>query len=238
MHQEQKDMFEKILDDLDYGCPKVQGGIIEDVPGMGKTHQTCAFFNYWSQHASHLDADGKPDHRPTLLVVPDGYVYKQWAQLINDKFPRIQLVLAKSEVDWATEQVGGTKDFEKATRFETLSIQQACTGKDLPNSLKYIFDTNDEKASRTIIACTYTTWRKRVMSAKAVTATDHALFPDGCENWHREKPRAPLKKYELRDTSKRWENAFKMTILDEGYAVRNNKTQMHWSIRHLKADIN
>lgn len=70
-HLEHKARFEATLQQMDHCSPAVHGGFLEDVPGMAKTATALAFFDYQAQHVR------REKHKPTLLLVPDGYVFHQ-----------------------------------------------------------------------------------------------------------------------------------------------------------------
>ena len=171
LSEEQKDRTDQQVADfittLDCDSVALGGGLVEDTPGMGKTFTALTFFDWWCRNAEHLE-DGLPCHRPTLLVVPDGVVVKQWAEAIDDFFPSIKLVIAKAGDPWV-ESNGKTRRWRYIGPGEVKNV----TREVWPHRLRYVFDTKNPDASRTIILTSYATWRNRTVKIVEVSAEEN-----------------------------------------------------------------
>lgn len=79
-NQKENSRYQEIVEELRYSCPAVKGGWLEDAPGMGKTITALLYYTWWALYAP------KEDHRPTLLLGPDSYVFKQSVDAIMEYF--------------------------------------------------------------------------------------------------------------------------------------------------------
>ncbi|KAK3623405.1 hypothetical protein LTR56_010401 [Elasticomyces elasticus] len=217
------------LADLNYKGPQVSGGILQDSPGMGKTYTALAFFTWWALYVKHVDADGKPNNRPTLLVVPDGHVIHQWAQAINDYFGDIELIIAKSNDPITSLNLDNP--VERWNHVDPSHITK-CNPDDWPEDLRYIFDKTDRKASRTIILTSYSTWRTRTVKSHESGVQKRKKEDLGWDEIKEGPGRI------VRHVVEHWVDKFAMVLLDEGHVIRNDQAQMHWMIRRLRAPIN
>lgn len=213
-----------------YDGPPTCGGFLEDAPGMGKTVLTLAFFDWWSQHARHTDAQGKPYHKPTLILCPDGYVFRQWVQDANEKFLGIKIIVAKSGDPWVWVE-HGNKRFEYVSKEEIESPEQ-----NWPARLDWVWNTSNEDASRTVIISTYSTMRTRIVKAQKIPTKEvRARGKRGKpEDWCYNQKKRRWEIYHITDF---WKDRVAMTLCDEAHVLRNDKKQLHWMLRRLNAPI-
>ena len=216
--------YADILQRLNYNCPAVHGGILTDYAGMGKMYTFLAFFTWWALNAKHIDIEGKPNHQPSLLLTPDGYLLKPWVDAIKEYFPRIELVVVKS---------GKKRPIKGAKPRYQYSTANAITECQMPGSLKYVFDKKDSKASRTLFISSYKTWRQRSVVVNEAPQEIQELHepPEGCV-----RPKG--KELYFGCTTPMWEGKFAMVTADEGHDLRNEETQVHCMVRAPKAPIN
>lgn len=229
--------YENIVKKLNYDGPKVGGGFIEDVPGLGKTFLVLAFFSWFAAHGDHTDEHGYREHRPTLLVVPDGHVFNQWVDAINNKFPTINLIV--TDQAYAIGNRPPLAAGEPERKYTTVGAK-AITGEvKWPNKLDYIFDKTNARASSVLMIASYTSWRRRVVERVDLTTDEVEGREDPPDWWVRKKGTLNWESLEMRTLAEdRWRGKFKMTLLDEGHLTRNHTSQTHWSIRHLNASFN
>ncbi|KAF2166007.1 hypothetical protein M409DRAFT_23735 [Zasmidium cellare ATCC 36951] len=239
--QKERPYFENIVKMLNYDSPLTHGGILGDSPGMGKTYTTLAFFNWYAQHAEHVDEDGNPDHRPSVLVVPDGVVFHQWVTAAARMFPKINLIACKPGDPWPQMN-------ETHSPFEYLSSEQTrdpwSKKSGFPTGLQYVFDNTDPRASRALFVAPYKTWLKRVvdLSDAPLLLQDVRPLRDNCMTVKLnadEKEKLGREEIVRMFTCPKWQNVMVgMAMCDEGHTIRNPTTHMHWSVRGLHAKKN
>lgn len=233
---ENKPKYDKILERLNYKSPEVRGGFLEDAPGMGKTFTALAFFSWWSQHAHHEDDfnENKVSYKPTMLLTPDGHVLRQWVEQINKNFTGINLIVAKPGERWSWK----TKEFGQQ-RFRYVDRSAFVKKEDWPSDLSYIWDTDDKRAARTIIITPYTTLRARLIQSVTHSAAASKMYSGPGqrkpETWCYNKKEKCWQSHDIPDF---WKHRCAMTLCDEGHLTRNDKSQLHWVLRQLKARIN
>ena len=67
------------------------GGIVADTMGLGKTFLALLFINYLALY-------GQPcQHKPTLILAPNGVVLNQWLEAIYRSFPDLAILLVHGE---------------------------------------------------------------------------------------------------------------------------------------------
>ena len=223
--QKADDQYQEILQKFDYDCPPVRGGFLEDTPGMGKTYTACGFWSWWSQYADHIDERGNDDNRPSLLLVPEGYVFKQWVDAISIHFPHIKLIVAKTGKLWDLAP-GEIRTYNSLNQTQVKKCR-------LPDELKYVFDKTYSNASRSLIISSYKTWRHRTCTSDPAPPEKQNIDPrlDGC---CKKKNDQQYVEYWV----KKWKGKFAMTMLDEGHITRNSDTMLHWMVRRMQAPIN
>jgi hypothetical protein len=227
-----REKYEDILKRLEYyRGPATGGGFLEDSPGMGKTADSLAFFDWWSKNADHVDSDGVTCHRPAMILTPDGKVLRQWVEEINKYFPGIDLIVMKPDAEWVWNNKFGQKRFSYVKRAEVCDPQNKW-----PSHLDYIFNKADPKASRTIILGPYTTVRKRLVEITTVTKTQQELH--GKAPWPEKWCHDPeTKSFRIFDVPF-WKGKLSILFGDEGHQARNDKRQLHWMVRELEAPVN
>ncbi|KJX97459.1 hypothetical protein TI39_contig489g00002 [Zymoseptoria brevis] len=250
--KEEIEYYKQVEEDLNYPRPEVRGGILADAPGMGKTRIAGAVAHWLGQHHIPLADNGNPLHRPIVLICPDGHLFKQWVIAMNDQYETLEIILAKTDFEWVSEQIGDASEFEKPIRFHLLERAEMLSCQPPPH-LEYIFEKANPRASRTMILCTYSTWRARMMTTRLVSPEeiqmerekrnlgdeDELELP---ENWDFGKfdkttKKRPIFAHEMNATANGWVDRIGMIFLDEGHQIRNNRNMLHWSIRFLKAPV-
>ncbi|MCJ1377918.1 hypothetical protein MMC17_001014 [Xylographa soralifera] len=120
---------------------KTFGGIIVDEPGFGKTPLALLFASYHAMFAAHVDENGAPSQKPMLFVVPPGAVISQWQEMIHTLFPQLTLVISNGEKPPASKFVSNW--------VSNAAMRDAPDRLDKwPEHLKYMFDTQDPRASK------------------------------------------------------------------------------------------
>lgn len=72
--------------------PATYGGIITDTKGLWKTFLALLFVNYIANYGPKVT-----EHKPTLVLAPNGVVLSQWLNAIYRNFPDLRIVLAHGE---------------------------------------------------------------------------------------------------------------------------------------------
>ncbi|KAK6417219.1 hypothetical protein LTR81_009407 [Elasticomyces elasticus] len=229
--------YRQILEQLKYDCPAVGGGFLVDSSGMGKTYTALSFCNWWALHRKHVvvDKDGKtqPDHRPILLVVPDGHVLRQWANEINAKFPDLNLVIAKSGDDIQSEVKNMPTRWHhvRAEHIKDVPFPQ------WPAPLPQMFDPTNPYASKTVLLTSYSTMKHRTTVAQKIELEKDDKGVEKLakvQAW--DEIRADSKVF--RFVVGRWAKVFGLAIWDEGHLIRSDSAQVHWMARKMKAGVN
>ncbi|KAK4494412.1 hypothetical protein PRZ48_014710 [Zasmidium cellare] len=240
--------FEAIIQKLKYDLPLTHGGILGDSPGMGKTYTTLAFINWYAQHAKHVDENGNPDHRPSLLVAPDGVVFHQWVTAAAKMFPKLRVVVCKPGDPWPRMK-GDHRPFTYLNSTQTKNPKHPDSG--FPDSLQYMFDKTDPRASQVLLMAPYRTWQHRVVDY--TPAVDEIQKQRDLKDPPPLDPNCQIVKLTNADdkvkfgrdsivkifTCPFWQkDEIGMAICDEGHTIRNPTTHTHWSVRGLKAKKN
>ncbi|KAI9782077.1 MAG: hypothetical protein M1839_005423 [Geoglossum umbratile] len=192
-------------------CLAVHGGILADQTGLGKTKQTLLFLSYYTQF--HIEMhDQSPVHRPILLVVPS-QVVKQWADDIIDYFPDFNLLISYDPTVLGHKFFGHTVG---SVAMGELPAHDA--NSNFPQRWTFLFDTQDPRASKTILLTSYDTHAERSIIEELLPSTKRRKN-DGAEYRYRS----------------RMKDLFAMVILDEGHRMRNTYTKTWASISLLHA---
>lgn len=201
---------------------KTYGGIVADIPGLGKTATALLYMCLDALYATHVNEKGQVDHRPFLLLVPSGPVFNQWLQLITKHFNDLHLIIS----------VGSRAPEPRFDRMwiSSTAMQEAPhTLNRWPQHLKYVFDHQDPKASRTVILSTYDTHAERSIKT---TFRKPKIGESHLVHWMESE-----KKFVVPVYSSHLENVLRAVILDEGHRARNPLTKLHQSVAQLRSPV-
>lgn len=194
------------------------GGYLVDSTGLGKTITALLFVSQFALHHDH-----KGVHRPTLITVPNGAVFSQWVDTIWEHFQDLNVIISNDDkpmdAKYAQNWISST-----AVREAPKNLDQ------WPEDLRYVFDTTDPRASRTVIVSPYDTHKDRTVMVKWVMKTKGVR---GHKKRSKRKHRDEVAKF-----TSRWKGIFAMVICDEGHRIRHVETKTYASIKLLEASIN
>jgi SNF2 family DNA or RNA helicase len=203
-------------------CLPTGGGIVADQTGLGKTIQTLLFIALFTKYWQGNWFDGKRAHRPVEVVVPS-QVVTQWADEIEQHWSKdLNLVVAYG----THKTMGATKKILRNSHMKNLPRL-----KGMPRALRYIFDDNDERASKTVILTSLETHTQRTVKTERhnkgeLRSYDPPKFDkDGKELFTRE----------VTTLASRVENFCSMVIVDEGHRLRNPRTKSFFSVAAMDA---
>ncbi|KAI1363766.1 P-loop containing nucleoside triphosphate hydrolase protein [Xylaria arbuscula] len=133
--------------------PKYYGGILADSMGLGKTLIIVALIDLMiSQQLNILPRDDEFGiHRPTLLVVPNATVARQWVQELKEVVDVANLTIIVSGP--------GLEDLDNS--LGKISFLDRGDFKYWPWPLDFVWDEDDPRASRTVLITTIETWAGR-----------------------------------------------------------------------------
>ncbi|KAL8841352.1 MAG: hypothetical protein Q9170_000983 [Blastenia crenularia] len=214
---------------------KTGGGFLVDATGFGKTDTACLFA---AQHG--LYGDHSNGHKPMLLVVPNGAVFGQWASKLRSQFPSLNLIISNedrpSETKYLSSWVSSTAMREAPEKLDNW-----------PAHLRYVFDTSDPRASKTIVLTPYDSHSSRTVGIEWVDKHDPAkkaaMAVPALKGKYLKREKAKMRQEAEANEKEpifvsRWKGRFRCVILDEGHKVRHPITKLHASILLLEADIN
>lgn len=195
-------------------CAATSGVILAEGTGMGKTLATLLAFalsveaiislNSATIRQSQTGLERVVSHIPSLLVCPSSLVLSQWIKEIRSNFCTIHLII------WADSKP--SESFLQPMWVS--STQMKHPTKQFPINLKYIFDDQDPRASRTLII------------TLPGTHSSRSLLED----------RNPEKKGWESSTSW-WAGRFRFVMVDEAHKLRHDNTKFWHSIGKLNAQF-
>ena len=121
----------------------IHGGIITDTMGLGKIFLVLLFLNYTAVHQR------RTQHKPCLVLVPEGVVLSQWLQAIYRNFPDLALnsrPWREADRRKVCEQLGDYPWYEAGVGGSPVLVNLRFWS----SNLQYIFDKNNPIASRAI----------------------------------------------------------------------------------------
>ena len=113
-----------------------------------------------------------------------------------------------------------------------------------PADLKYVFEQNNPKASRTVILTPYDSHSARTVGIEWVHKSDpvrkNALTLPNTKSRSKKKKRNAMREQERTEDAEpvfvsKWKGIFDLVLLDEGHKVRHVMTKIHASILLLEA---
>ena len=135
------------------------GGWLVDATGFGKTITCLLFVSQWALYSDHSKG-----HKPILIVVPNGAVFAQWCETLWEHFRDLLLIISNdvkpAESKYLNNWVSST-----AMREAPLKVDN------WPEHLRYVFDTEDPRASRTVFVTPWDTHKERTMDTDWVPTT-------------------------------------------------------------------
>ncbi|KAI1800596.1 P-loop containing nucleoside triphosphate hydrolase protein [Daldinia bambusicola] len=183
--------------------PKYFGGILADSMGLGKTLTTIAVLDILATQRLNLVIEGgKERHRPMLILTPNTIVATQWMDEIN-------LIGSGRGIKQIIISGHGFQKRDNQLRIESLTRKEFDT--DWPQKLRYVWDEDDPKASKTVI----------IMSIDAFAGRTCVATKDdkGKQKWT--------------STFKDMNRRFSVVVVDEAYKVRNTATKNWKSVALL-----
>ncbi|KAL8976770.1 MAG: hypothetical protein Q9205_007295 [Flavoplaca limonia] len=216
-------------------CIKTSGGFLSDVTGLGKTDETMLAVSYNALYGDH-----SAGHKPHLITVPNGAVFSQWQHKIWSDYRDLQLIISNDERPSEAK-------FQECWVSSTAMREAPASLKNWPESLRYIFDPKDPRASRVVILTPYDSHVARTVAIKWVDKSHpdrkNALalpYRSARSRKKLEKERkARQKELEFQEpvfTSK-WKDVFESVWLDEGHRIRHAMTKTNASILLLNCKI-
>jgi SNF2 family DNA or RNA helicase len=205
---------EKLRDICIHGC------FLADDVGFGKTKQLLLAAFIHSQLAN--EASGSEIlYKPILLIVPPALV-NQWLKELRDHWPYFDIIISYED-----------HEFKEAMSLSSLShtaMAEYPSLEAVPHNLRYVWNTADPQAARTIILTSYETHKSRVgvkktRSIPGVPYKKPRYGPDGTMIWKKE-PRV----IEYWETNQ--EGVYSLLMADEAQKMRNYGTGI-WSILYL-----
>ncbi|KAI0974205.1 P-loop containing nucleoside triphosphate hydrolase protein [Xylaria arbuscula] len=176
--------------------PKYFGGILADSMGLGKTLITVALVDLLiSQGLNVVRTKKIVKHRPIILMAPNATVANQWIQewkQVIDESILHQIIVSGPGLEAADDE-------HRVVYLGRESLKQ------WPACLSYVWDENNEQASKVVFIVTMESWATRTCIS-------------GEEGW-----------VSTFTTEKR---KFSLVIVDEAYKVKNHKTK-NWRSVYL-----
>lgn len=195
------------------------GGWLVDATGFGKTITCLLFVSQWALYSDHSQG-----HKPTLIVVPNGAVFAQWCEAIWDHFRDIELIISNdikpAEAKYMNNWVSSTAMREAPSKVDNW-----------PEHLRYVFDTKDPRASRTVFVTPWDTHKERTMDTDWVPTTKKSKKPQSKKNKKRHQDEEPV-------FVTRWKGFWGLLIADEAHRLRHMLTKTFVSISQLEIPVN
>lgn len=195
------------------------GGILGDGTGMGKTRTAGLFMTAFSEYT----ARQSKTHRPMLLLAPSGPLFKQWQDDVYHRFPGLQIIVGNDDKP-TSEHMRPYWVSKAAMEAAPHDLSQ------WPEHLKYVFDTQDPRASRTLFMVPYETWTIRSLEKGWEE-------PNETNKWQAEWSDDHQKDMIVKYTT-RFQDVFGAVICDEGHRLRHDFTNLHVSVEGLKSPVN
>ncbi|KAK7544145.1 uncharacterized protein J3D65DRAFT_682132 [Phyllosticta citribraziliensis] len=196
------------------------GGILSDDVGTGKTYTTSLCM---SALAKHLAKTKTNEHRPMLLLVPNGTLFSQWQDILHRQFPELELIVSND--DRPTHSIFANKWISSSAMRKAPQDLS-----DWPRNLRYVFNKKDERASKTVLLVPYQAFSDRSMKT---LNTDMFMDSEGLKKWS-----TKLRKIVLREFEQSYTSRFSAVFCDEGHRIRHEETGIHQCVSLLDAPIN
>lgn len=200
---------------------RTYGGWLVDATGFGKTNTCLLFLSQWALYGDH-----KNGHKPTLIVVPNGAVFSQWCEAIWEHFRDLRLIISNdtkpAESKYLNSWISSTAMREAPTSLEKW-----------PESLKYVFDPKDPRASRTVFVTPWDTHKDRTMVTEYITSSQKVGESRG-----KKKKRKKSYAEEEPVFTTRWKGFWGLLIADEAHRLRHIMTKTYESIAQLDIPVN
>lgn len=191
-----------------------------DITGIEKTDTALGFVSQctlYSRYADHSDV-----HRLMLITTPNDAVFSQWVDKISYHYQDLTLIISNddrpSDAKFLKNWVSSTAMREAPHKLENW-----------PDHLRYVFNTDDPRASKVVIVSPFdchsartmdVTYRRRARRAVASRIEAHKGHQG-----------------EVQVFTTKWKGRFSVVSSDEGYRVRHVITKIHASIEQLEAKI-
>ncbi|OTA91200.1 hypothetical protein M434DRAFT_32900 [Hypoxylon sp. CO27-5] len=184
--------------------PRYGGAILADSMGLGKTMTTIACLDILAnQRLNSPRESGKQKYRPMLILTPNNTVAAQWVDEIDH-------ITSKRGVKRIIISGNGAQKKEHQERVSCLTAKEFT--KDWPQSLNYVWNEDDLRASRVIFVMAIDTWAGRTcMSTGNDVETER--------KWH--------------STFTEKGRKFSIVVVDEAYKIRHAATRNWKSVALL-----
>ncbi|KAK8183875.1 hypothetical protein BC567DRAFT_206054 [Phyllosticta citribraziliensis] len=159
------------------------GGILSDDVGTGKTYTTSLCM---SALAKHLAKTKTNEHRPMLLLVPNGTLFSQWQDILHRQFPELELIVSND--DRPTHSIFANKWISSSAMRKAPQDLS-----DWPRNLRYVFNKKDERASKTVLLVPYQAFSDRSMKT---LNTDMFMDSEGLKKWSTKLRKIVLREFE------------------------------------------
>ncbi|KAI1875408.1 hypothetical protein JX265_004466 [Neoarthrinium moseri] len=154
-------------------APRLFGGILADSMGLGKTRAVTAALELMAAHGSrveHNKSTGQQSYRPMLVLCPNVTVAAQWAKEFVSNTSRH--VIKKIVVGGAkaTNYAEGKNLDDRVTHIEAEDFRE------WPDHLSYMWNTENPRASMTVLIMPIDTWSARTIRTRTEDGERYSTF--------------------------------------------------------------